>query len=98
MEIYFSPEIMTPHFQVLNIVDSRDNAVGNVAFLFDEKKMYVYGILEEEGVEADFKDLLKPYLKGMIKAKEGLDLFSCIYVGCKKVKMNGEEEQGNNGQ
>lgn len=38
MEIYFSPEIMTPHFQVLNVVDSKERAVGNVAFLFAEKK------------------------------------------------------------
>lgn len=98
MEIYFSPEIITPHFQVLNVVDLKERAVGNVAFLFAEKKMYVYGILEEEGVEADFKDLLTPYLKGMMKAHEGLNLFSCIYVGCKKVKMNEGDEEGDNGQ
>lgn len=49
-------------------------------------------------MEADFKDLLTPYLKGMMKAQEGLDLFSCIYVGCKKVKMNEEGAEGDNGQ
>lgn len=94
MQIYFSPEVITPQFQVLNVVDSTNKAVGNVAFLFDEKKLYVYGILEEEGVGSDFKDLVKPYLKGLSKAKEGLDIFSCLYVGCKKIDLN-QEEEGN---
>lgn len=93
MQIYFSPEVITPHFQVLNVVDSANKAVGNVAFLFDEKKLFVYGILEEEGVGLDFKDLVTPYIKGMTKAKPGLDIFSCLYVGCKKIKLNEEEEE-----
>lgn len=93
MQIYFSPEVLTPQFQVLNVVDSNNQAVGNVAFLFDEKKLFVYGILEEEGVAEDFKDLVTPYLKGLSKAKQGLDIFSCLYVGCKKIKLNGEEKK-----
>lgn len=92
MQIYFSPEVITPQFQVLNVVDSSNKAVGNVAFLFDEKKLYVYGILEEEGVGEDFKDLVKPYLKGLSKAKEGIDIYSCLYVGCKKINLNEEEK------
>lgn len=92
MQIYFSPEVITPTFQVLNVVDSTNKAVGNVALLFDEKKLYVYGILEEEGVEADFKDLVTPYLKGLTKAKKGIEVYSCLYVGCKKINLNGEEE------
>ncbi|USK35912.1 hypothetical protein LIT25_11810 [Bacillus sp. F19] len=92
MPIYFSPEVLTPHFQILNVVDAKDKAVGNIAFLFDEKKMYVYGILEEEGVGADFKDLVTPYIKGLSKAKPGIDVFSCLYVGCKKITINTEEE------
>ncbi|WP_077211260.1 hypothetical protein [Bacillus dakarensis] len=93
MQIYFSPEVITPEFQVLNVVDSSNKAVGNVAFLFDEKKLYVYGILEEEGVGSDFKDLVTPYIKGLAKAKPGLDIFSCLYVGCKKIKLNEEESE-----
>nr|WP_223587930.1 hypothetical protein [Neobacillus bataviensis] len=93
MQIYFSPEVITPQFQVLNVVDSKNKAVGNVAFLFDEKKLFVYGILEEEGVGADFKDLVTPYLKGLTKAKPGLDIFTCLYIGCKKIKLNDEEEK-----
>lgn len=93
MQIYFSPEVITPQFQVLNVVDSTSKAVGNVAFLFDEKKLFVYGILEEEGVGADFKDLVTPYLKGLTKAKPGLDIFTCLYVGCKKIKLNEEQEK-----
>ncbi|WP_075980703.1 hypothetical protein [Bacillus massilinigeriensis] len=93
MQIYFSPEVVTPEYQVLNVVDSDNKAVGNVAFLFDEKKLYVYGILEEEGVGADFKDLVTPYIKGLAKAKPGLDILSCLYVGCKKINLNDEKEQ-----
>ncbi|WP_071395139.1 hypothetical protein [Bacillus tuaregi] len=92
MQIYFSPEVMTPEFQVLNVLDSAEKAVGNVAFLFDEKKLYVYGILEEEGVAADFKDLVTPYIKGLAKAKPDLDILSCLYVGCKQIKLNEEKE------
>ncbi|MEH7108373.1 hypothetical protein [Bacillus sp. JJ1764] len=93
MQIYFSPEVITPQFQVLNVVDTNNKAVGNVAFLFDEKKLYVYGILEEEGVGADFKDLVTPYIKGLAKAKEGTEIFSCLYIGCKKIKLQEEEEK-----
>ncbi|MBS4176790.1 hypothetical protein [Lederbergia citrea] len=93
MEIYFSPEVITPHYQLLNVVNSANKAVGNVAILFDEKKMYVYGILEEEGVGADFKDLVTPYIKGLAKAKPDIDVFSCLYIGCKKIILNEEEEK-----
>lgn len=92
MQIYFSPEVITPEYQVLNVVNSKNKGVGNVAFLFNEKKLYVYGILEDEGVGADFKDLVTPYIKGLAKAKPGLDILSCLYVGCRKIKLKEEEE------
>lgn len=92
MQIYFSPEVITPTFQVLNVVDMNSKAVGNVALLFDEKKLYVYGILEEEGVGSDFKDLVKPYLKGLTKAKEGIEVYTCLYVGCQKINLKEEED------
>jgi hypothetical protein len=93
VQIFFSPEVITPQFQVLNVVDSKNKAVGNVAFLFEEKKLYVFGILEEEGVGADFKDLVTPYVKGLAKAKPDVEIFSCLYIGCKKIKLNDEEEE-----
>ncbi|MCL6573914.1 MAG: hypothetical protein K6T88_19905 [Bacillus sp. (in: Bacteria)] len=93
MQIYFSPEVITPQFQVLNVVNEKNKGVGNVALLFDEKKLYVYGILEEGDVGADFKDLVTPYIKGLAKAKPGLDIFSCLYVGCKKINLNEEEQK-----
>lgn len=93
MQIYFSPEIITPEYQVLNVVDSTNKGVGNIAFLFAEKKLYVYGILEKEDVGADFRDLVTPYLKGLAKAKPGLDIFSCLYVGCKKIELNDKEQK-----
>jgi len=93
LQIYFSPEVVTPEFQVLNVVDPSHKAVGNIALLFDEKKIYVYGILEEEGVGEDFKDLVKPYLKGLAKAKEGLEIYSCLYVGCKKIELKDDNKE-----
>ena len=92
MQIYFSPEVITPEYQVLNVVNSKNKGVGNVAFLFDEKKLYVYGILEDEEVGSDFKDLVTPYIKGLAKAKPGLDILSCLYVGCKKIKLKEEDD------
>lgn len=92
MQIFFSPEVITPEFQVLNVLDSNNKAVGNVAFLFDEKKLFVYGILEEEGVGEDFKDLVTPYIKGLSKAKPRLEILSCLYIGCKKITLKEKEE------
>jgi hypothetical protein len=93
LQIYFSPEVITPEYQVLNVVDSTNRGVGNIAFLFADKKLYVYGILEAEEVGADFRDLVTPYLKGLAKAKPGLDIFSCLYVGCKKIELNDKEQK-----
>lgn len=93
MQIYFSPEVITPEFQVLNVVDTNYKGVGNVALLFDEKKLFVYGILEEEDVGADFKDLVIPYIKGLTKAKSGMEIFTCLYVGCKKIMLTEKEEE-----
>lgn len=93
MQIYFSPEVITPEYQVLNVVDAKNKGVGNVAFLFDEKKLFVYGILEDEEVGADFKDLVTPYVKGLSKARPGLDIMCCLYVGCKKIKLKEDEEE-----
>jgi hypothetical protein len=93
LQIYFSPEVITPEYQVLNVVNSNNKGVGNVAFLFDEKKLYVYGILEDEEVGSDFKDLVTPYIKGLAKAKPGLDILSCLYVGCKKIKLKEEGDK-----
>jgi len=88
MQLYFSPEVITPEYQVLNVVDSTNKGVGNIAFLFTEKKLYVYGILQDEAVGADFKDLVTPYIKGLVKAMPNLEVFSCLYVGCKKITLN----------
>ncbi|MCJ8008808.1 hypothetical protein ACFFF5_10540 [Lederbergia wuyishanensis] len=93
MEIYFSPEVITPHYQILNVVDSKNKAVGNLAILFNDKKLYVYGILEEEGVGADFKDLVTPYIKGLAKSNPETDILCCLYVGCKKIELKEDEEE-----
>lgn len=93
MEIFFSPEIITPAFQVLNVVNSDNQAVGNVALLFAEKQIYVYGISEKEEVGADFKDLVTHYLKGLGKAKPDLQILACIYIGCKKVTLQEKDDE-----
>ena len=92
MEIYFSPEVITPQYQVLNVVDSANKAVGNIVFLFGEKDLYVYGMLEEEGVGADFKDLVTPYINGLAKAKQDVDIFTCLYIGGEKIEWKDKEK------
>jgi len=87
LEIYLSPEMMNPESQILNIIDQNQKAVGYLALIFTEKKTYVYGYLEEEGVREDFKDLVKPYLQGIAKSKENIELYSYIATGGKKLDM-----------
>ncbi|WP_216829142.1 hypothetical protein [Alkalihalobacterium elongatum] len=93
MDIYFSPELSKEDAQVLNIVDRDEKAVGYLAYIIDEKKIYVYGQLENEGVYEDFKDLVKPYLKGLQKVKEDVELYSYLSVGGKKVELEDEEKK-----
>ena len=88
MEILFAPEVITPEFQILNVINRKDKAVGNVALLFDEKKLYIYGILEDEGVTENFRSIVHPYVKGLAKAKPELEVYVCLYVGCKKISLN----------
>lgn len=91
MQIYFSPELIKNDAQVLNIVDQNGKAVGYTAFIFDEKKIYVYGQLEEAGVEGDFKDLVQPYIQGLAKSKPGLDVYSYLSVGGTKTEDIGKQ-------
>ncbi|WLD92041.1 hypothetical protein [Alkalihalobacillus sp. AL-G] len=90
MEIYLSPEFIKEEAQVLNIVDQNQKAVGYIAFILKDKKMYVYGQLEKEGVSEDFKDLVKPYIEGMGKSKEELEVYTYLAIGGKKIDL----EQG----
>lgn len=93
MQIYFSPEFIKEDGQVLNIVTDDNEPVGYMAFLMEEKKMYVYGHLQEEGVCEDFKDLVKPYLKGLTKLKPELEVYSYLSVGGKKIDLNEKKEE-----
>ncbi|UFU01178.1 hypothetical protein KO561_09665 [Radiobacillus kanasensis] len=98
MQIYFSPEFLKEDSQVLNILDDNDKAVGYMAFLMEEKKMYVYGQLEQEGVSEDFKDLVKPYLQGLSKIKPDLEVFTYLTVGGKKVELEKQKGDSNSNQ
>jgi hypothetical protein len=92
LQIYFSPEVFTPYFHVLNVVDQNQKAVGYLTFLFDDKKMYVYGHLQEKGVYEDYKDLIKPYIEGMAKTKKDIEVYSYISSGGEKIENNSEGE------
>ncbi|MBD8068073.1 hypothetical protein [Bacillus sp. PS06] len=93
MQIFLSPELMTQEYQILNVVNQNEKAIGYVTFLIDEKKMYVYGLCEEEGVSEDFKDLVKPYIQGMSKAKPELDVYSYISIGGKKLELGDSNKE-----
>lgn len=92
MQIYFSPEFYKQDAQVLNIVTDQNKPVGYLAFLMEEKKMYVYGLLQEEGVMEDFKDLISPYIKGLTKLKPDLEVLTYLSVGGKKIDIETEKE------
>ncbi|MGO4886781.1 hypothetical protein ACJ2A9_03405 [Anaerobacillus sp. MEB173] len=91
MQIFLSPEIMKENMQILNIVDQQNTAVGYVSFLINDKKMYVYGHLEKEGVCEDYKDIIKPYILGMRKTIDDLEVYSYISVGGKKLTLDKDE-------
>jgi hypothetical protein len=92
VQIYFSPEFFKPEAQVLNVVTDANKPVGYLAFLMDEKKMYVYGLLQEEGVTEDFKDLVTPYIQGLAKLQPDMEVLSYISVGGKKIEVETEKE------
>ncbi|RSK27254.1 hypothetical protein EJF36_10380 [Bacillus sp. HMF5848] len=93
MQIYFSPELIKPQFQVLNIVDQNEKAVGYMTCLFDEQKVYVYGQSEEIGVKEDFTDLVKPYIQGLTKAMPQHEIYSYFSVGGQKIEINFQEKK-----
>jgi hypothetical protein len=92
VQIYFSPELIKPDAQVLNVVDQNGKAVGYVAYIVEEKKIYVYGQLEEDGVKEDFKDLVTPYLNGLKKLKSDLDVYSYLSIGGTKIELGKKEK------
>ncbi|MBU9722064.1 MULTISPECIES: hypothetical protein [Bacillaceae] len=92
MELFFSPEFYKEDGQVLNVVTDKKKPVGYMAFLKKDKKMYVYGHLEEEGVAEDFKDLVSPYIQGLTKIEDEIEVYSYISVGGKKIEIQIEEE------
>ncbi len=93
MQLFLSPELIQDGNHILNLINTNDKAVGFVSFTTVEKKMYVYGHLEDEGVCEDFKDILKPYIKGMSKLKEDLEVLSYVSVGGKKIDLEAADEE-----
>jgi hypothetical protein len=94
MPIFFSPEVIKDSFHILKIVNASEKTVGSLAVLFDDKKIYVYGILEEGGVSEDFREMIRHFLKGMAKAKEEKEIYTCLYTADRKISINGESVGG----
>ncbi|HET7628093.1 MAG TPA: hypothetical protein VFK44_06855 [Bacillales bacterium] len=91
MEIYISPEFINNESQVYNIVDEQGDAVGYMACVQDEERMYVYGLAENESVEEDFKDLTTPFIEGLAEMKPDLDIYCHLFVGGKRLEVPGDE-------
>ncbi|WP_096186710.1 hypothetical protein [Evansella halocellulosilytica] len=92
MQLYFSPEFFKQDAQVLNIVTDKNKPVGYLAFLMEEKKMYVYGVLQGIAATEDFKDLVTPYVKGLTKLNPELEVLSHLSVGGEKIDIEIEVE------
>ncbi|WP_096200811.1 hypothetical protein [Bacillus sp. FJAT-45350] len=93
MDIYFSPEFIKEEAQLLNIVTDRNEPIGYLSFLIDEKKLYVFALVEQDGVLEDFKDLVKPYIQGLVKIKPDLEVLTYLNAGGKKVELEMENEK-----
>lgn len=87
MQIYLSPEMIKSEYQLLNIVDQNNKPIGFLTFLFDEKKLYIFG-QAEDGVREDFKDLVVPYIKGMKKTKPEVDIYCYLTIGGEKIDIS----------
>lgn len=87
MEIFFSPECLRQDGQILNVVNAQNHPVGYVSYLLDEKKIYVYGHLENEGVSEMYKDMVKAYIDGIARSHPGRDVYSYISVGGKTLQL-----------
>lgn len=87
MEIFFSPEFLRQDGQILNVVDGQNHPVGYVSYLLDEKKIYVYGHLENEGISEIYKDMVKAYIDGIAKSNPGREVYSYISVGGKTLQL-----------
>ncbi|PYZ97709.1 hypothetical protein CR205_03695 [Alteribacter lacisalsi] len=94
MQIYFSPEFFREDAQVLNIVTQNNEPVGYLTFLTKDKKMYVFGVLENEGVTEDFKDLVKPYVQGLLKIDPEMDVYTYLTAGGKKLEIDVSGKKG----
>lgn len=93
VQVYFSPELMSENTYVLNIVDQEQKGIGFLSLLVNDKKMYVYGHLENEGVREDFKDLIQPYIMGMTKSNEDMEVLSYISIGGQRLDMSKETDE-----
>lgn len=93
MQIYLSPELIKNNYHLLNIVDQNNKPVGFLTFLFDEKKLYVFG-QAENGIKEDFKDLVKPYIQGIKKSlTDEIKIFSYLTVGGEKIDLDQNNEE-----
>lgn len=91
MEVYLSPEWMSEHTQILNIVNDKQKAVGFLFILNENKKMYVFGHLQEIGLKEDYRDLITPYIQGMAKSHQDLEVFSYLTVGGEMLDIKNQE-------
>lgn len=92
MDIYFSPELYRQEAQILNVVDDENNPIGYFSFVIDEKKIYVYGHLENEGVGEDYRGMVTTYLKGLLKLKPEREIYCYVAIGGKKIELKNEDE------
>lgn len=84
---------MSENTHVLNIVDQEQKGIGYLSLLLTEKKMYVYGHLENEGVSEDFKDVIKPYIMGMTKNNDDIEVLSYISIGGEQLDFEKDKDE-----
>lgn len=92
MEVYFSPEWMAENVQILNVVNDKEKPVGYLCILHENKKMYIFGNLQESGLKEDYHDLIRPYVQGLSKSNREVEMFSYITVGGEIIHFDQKQE------
>jgi len=87
VELYFSPEWMNKNIQILNVVTDRQKPVGYLCIFHEDKKMYIFGNLQDGGLKEDYHDLIKPYIQGLANISGDAEMFSYITIGGEMIQF-----------
>ena len=84
MESLLFPRSHYPGISIIKYYYSYEKTVGMSPFYFMKTNCMFTGYWRGRGCSESFKDFVYPYIKGMAKSKEDIEVFASLYTGCKK--------------